>query len=52
VVYVCLFDVRLLEDDLKKIETCRRISEFMSKCIINTCAFIGIIYVLNFSLTF
>jgi len=29
--YVCLFGVRLLEDDLKKIETCRNISEFYVK---------------------
>jgi len=35
VFYVCLFDVRLLEDDLKKIETCRSISELYFKVCIN-----------------
>jgi len=35
VFYVCLFDVRLPGDDLKKIETCRRISGlYVNLCIL------------------
>jgi hypothetical protein len=31
VFYICFFDVKLPEDDLKKVETCRSISELYVK---------------------
>ena len=31
VVYICLFDVKFAEDELKEIETCRNISKYYLK---------------------
>jgi len=44
VFFVCLFDVKLHEEDLKKIETRRSISELYVKLLFNNCAFAGIDY--------
>jgi len=42
VFYICVFDIELPEDDLKKVETCRSINEFFVQVYFYTCAFIGI----------
>jgi len=43
--FTSLFDERLPEDDLKKIETFRSISGLYVKvCISNVCSFVRIIY--------
>jgi len=42
VFYIRLYDVRLPENDLKKIGKCRIISEVWVKCFVNTCAFVAI----------
>ena len=47
--YICLFDIELPEGDLKKVETCRSISELYVQVYFYTCAFIGI-QLLNFVL--
>jgi hypothetical protein len=39
---LCLFDVKLREDELKKIETRRYISELYVKIYFITCAFLGV----------
>jgi hypothetical protein len=39
-----LFDVKLLEDYLKKIETCRSVYELYVKVQFNTAPFVGITY--------
>jgi len=42
-----LFDVRLPESDLKKIETCRFISEVYVRCIVDTYALVDITILSN-----
>jgi len=42
--YISLFDVKLSEDDLKKIKTCQSISELHMKVYFYICPFICIYY--------
>ena len=45
--YMCLFDVKLPENDLKKIETFRNVNEsYIKKCLFNTAALVGITYLI------
>jgi hypothetical protein len=47
VFYMCLFDVKLPENDLKKIETFRNVSEsYIKKFLFNIAALVGIIYLI------
>jgi hypothetical protein len=39
-----LFDVKLTEDDLKKIETCGSLGDWYVKVYFNTDAFVGVNY--------
>jgi len=47
VFYLCLFNVKLHEDGLKKIETSRSVSGLYVTVYFNSCAFVGV-SVLNF----
>jgi len=42
-----LFDVRLPDNDVKKTETHRNISEVEVKCNVGTCAFVAITMFIN-----
>jgi hypothetical protein len=42
VFHIRLFDVKLPEDDLKKIETCHCINELHVKVYFNSCASVGV----------
>jgi hypothetical protein len=44
VLYICFFDVKRPEDDLKKIETCRSISELCVSVSFNTFGFFCVSY--------
>ena len=44
---MCFFDVKVPENDLKKIETCRSVNEsYIKMCVYNNAAFVGIIYLI------
>jgi len=44
---MCFFDVKLPENDLKKIETFRNVNEpYIKKCLFNTAALVGITYLI------
>ena len=44
--YMCLFDVKITENDLKKVETCRNVNELYVKVQFNTAGFVGIAYLI------
>jgi len=45
--YIRLFDIKIPDNDMKKIETYRSISEVYVKFIVNSCAFVAITTFIN-----